>query len=803
MISQKSVRLFLTLFGSLLNCLPILLFSEEKAFSPLEEFNKEPVNNIIELTLLERLAKEHPQSSIYWYELGNAYYKAHLWGEAIIFFKRSLEIKPNNPDAKVLLGYAILFRHMAKGDLQESQALFENVLKEYPTYEDAKKGIDRIKNIEKPIQPVPIEVKLENIVKKHPENAEYLYQRGNEYYKAKKWDEAIVFLKKSLELKPNNADAKVLLGYAILFKHIANIDLHESQALFENVLTDYPKYEEAKKGIERIKKIEEPLQTEPATVIAKKEAPPEKIEKKEAAAEKPKENVEDLLKVAKDLSKEEDYSGAIEIYLYLTKKFPKNAEYFFNLGVQYRLAKSFNEAIEALTHALELKPDYQDALVALGSIYSNVEKISLSLKYLSLAIQLNPKNVDALMALANVQKILEHDAHAKYLYETVLEIEPENLDAIKSLASIEYNNLQFKESSGLYRFLYFKTGDRLTYIPTLFDVTSHTRPSFLTQSSIAEEKEKSAFTGKWEASIKYLNASAALVFPINNNWRATLSARTGTMKQKNLISNTVLFDVEFDGGALKTEWFINKWWTIIGTAGVEWDLNHDKKAFLPTQHGEKFLPGLIFRYSDNVDTVYFGEATDTYVFRDFVKKHLRVFTRDAILTSYKHDFGNNYLLGADGAWLFYQDPIHNQEQDFSGWFQMGIPYFEDTFSAGYNCIYRQFNKETTGYYSFQYQLTHWLRVHWLKKWCQGFRCDAEYWHGWRITRGKNPQQQIVVNPLNAIIPVITQGNQIDWVFLTIGYNPSSRFDSFLSGSYYHDSFDYTIWLAKIGIEWRF
>jgi len=139
----------------------------------------------------------------------------------------------------------------------------------------------------------------------------------------------------------------------------------------------------------------------------------------------------------------------------------------------------------------------------------------------------------------------------------------------------------------------------------------------------------------------------------------------------------------------------------------------------------------------------------------------------------------------------------------NAWAQVGIPYFEENLSLRYHSEYLQFKEETNGYYSFEYQWTHWLKLRFYKSWLFGGRIEALYWHGWRTVRGKNPQQQITTGPLTTLIPVTTIENQIDAVYLTLGYNPTTHFDIWFSGSYWHDSYDYTVVSGKCWVECRF
>ena len=383
-----------------------------------------------------------------------------------------------------------------------------------------------------------------------------------------------------------------------------------------------------------------------------------------------------------------------------------------------------------------------------------------------------------------------------------MDVAPEDKDVWTAYGGYLLTERRYEEGLSTYRYLVSLTDDNETYRATLFDTLSYIEPSCFIKGGAAEEKEKDSFTHVWVASLKYWNAEMGILWPPNERYRISARARCSETKQSLLVSNTTQFNYTSVGGSIRGEWFYNPYWTFVTDANMEWINNKGNNNLLPTEHGVKFEPTVTFRYMKTPHTVLFGETTDTIPYRDFTKGHVRVITRETALFSYQRDFSDTRFFGVDLAWLWYQDPIHNQEQDANGWLQVGIPYLEDFFTARYHCEYRHFYHEVSGYYSFQYQLTQWLKLHCIKKWLSGVRFDLEYWHGWRTTRGRNPQQEIIVVPTTPL-PVVTVENQIDQIFLTLGYNPTEYCDLSATGSFYHDSFDYTIVAGRLLFDWRF
>lgn len=460
-------------------------------------------------------------------------------------------------------------------------------------------------------------------------------------------------------------------------------------------------------------------------------------------------------------------------------------------------------AVEAFRKTLDLKPDHSDALVALGNQYLFFNCYPLAYEMFIRGTAAAPKDPNAWLGLARTEALLEMPNSAETHFLAAIDIEPNNADFLKPYASFLLGRKRFIESETAYQQLVNLDNDEAPYRSTLFTIGAYTSPTFFARGGGVVEQEKDLFSKKWSTSLTTNVYEGGVIYPFHDRFRLTVRGRWIDVKQRNLIAKTTLFDTKAAGAGVRGEWVIDPYWTVTADALIEWIDNNNSFATLPTKNGTKFEPSLLFRYNKGLDTIFFGEATDSWIFKNFDKGYVSVFTREALLAGYQRDFNDQIYAGADVAWLWYQDPIHNQEQDINVWAQAGLPYFEENLSVRYHSEYRQFRKETTGYYSFEYQWTHWLKFRWLKNWDFGGRCELLYWHGWRTIRGKNPQQQITTTALAAIAPVVTVENQIDSIFLTLGYNPTTDFDISATGNYYHDSFDYTVWGGKLALEWRF
>lgn len=712
------------------------------------------------------------------YELGRKYYEEKEYDKSIAAYRRSLEIQPSNSDAHVGLGYALLIRNASREDLLEAKSEFQKALEIYPDYTDAKNGIERIDIL------LAQEVQTKNPTKE----AQEYYDLGQEQAKRKNWNKAIEWYRHSLELQPNNPDAKVGLGYALIFNSPSHKDLIEAKQLFEEVLKEHPEYADAKEGLIRIETLLSP--------------PPPIVKTKEVEEPTPPDQI--LLEKANRLIKEDQISGAIEIYYSLLAEHPDNPELYFLLGKGYSALELPQKAVKAFEQAIALKPDYSDALVALGNQLFILKNFIRAREVFDQAISLDSKNSDALFGLARTQAQLGYYRHADRLYYLALQLNSESVEIRHSYAAFLLEQKSYRASESLFRSVVFLEKDNKKYRSTLFDLSSHTRPSGFASGGWGKEMEKDQISGRWVASIRYIYGEGGFAYPVNDRVRLTTKVNYWNTKQVYLLSGITQFNAQSVGASLKGEWFYNPYWTVVANLMVEWIWNaQNKNSLLPVKKNILFEPTLTFRYERDGHLVSFGELADSWIYRNFCDLDTLVFERNAGYLLYQYTLNPTTKIGASSTWIWYQDPIHNQEQDILAWLETSLPCFlKEILYPGYLCEYRQFKKITSAYYSFDYQLTHWLQIRLTKNWLSGARIEAKYWHGWRTTKGRNPQQQIVVIP-NVLAPITTIHYQINQAFLTLGYTPSTRFDISLTGAYYKDSFDYTTYGAKLAMEWRF
>ncbi|MCH9609224.1 MAG: Cell division coordinator CpoB [Chlamydiales bacterium] len=202
--------------------------------------------------LLRELLLENPEDPYILYSLGRAYYSHGDKREAEPLLKKSLSINPDNADAHLFLG--LIYEQSDRKE--EAEKEFQAVLKLIPDYEDAKLALERIEESKKPVVEkekfTPEQKRMIEEAKKaekerdyitasrlwyqlysdDPTNAFFTYRMGQVLGWMSRPHEAIYFLKKTLELAPDQTDAMLRLG----FQEMALGRNKMAQSLFEDIL---------------------------------------------------------------------------------------------------------------------------------------------------------------------------------------------------------------------------------------------------------------------------------------------------------------------------------------------------------------------------------------------------------------------------------------------------------------------------------------------------------------------------------------------------------------------------------------
>jgi tetratricopeptide (TPR) repeat protein/TolB-like protein len=122
---------------------------------------------------------------------------------------------------------------------------------------------------------------------------------------------------------------------------------------------------------------------------------------------------------------EEDLGKATQLLVELTAKFPREKEFFLELGSCYYSLLMFDDAEAAYKTALTLDPEYGDALNGLGYLYAGKEDHERAIKYFERYASVNPGDANPLDSMAEMYFRMGKLDRAVSLYERALAVKPD------------------------------------------------------------------------------------------------------------------------------------------------------------------------------------------------------------------------------------------------------------------------------------------------------------------------------------------------------------------------------------------
>jgi tetratricopeptide (TPR) repeat protein len=156
--------------------------------------------------------------------------------EAIIHYKKALQIKPNDPEAHVSFGYALLQKGMA----DEAIIHFQQALQIKPNYAQAHNNLGDVLAQKGRVDEAIVQFKEALQIK--PDYAEACYNLANALLQKGRVDEAITQFQKALQIKPNYAEACYNLGNTLFQKG----EIDEAIVRYQRALQIKPDYTNAR-----------------------------------------------------------------------------------------------------------------------------------------------------------------------------------------------------------------------------------------------------------------------------------------------------------------------------------------------------------------------------------------------------------------------------------------------------------------------------------------------------------------------------------------------------------------------------
>jgi len=395
----------------------------------------------------------NPENNKYYYNLGNLYDEIGSFNEAIMCYKKSLELKNtirsnlNNQNSQnnlsndnesdtnksnissgigtgsSIASYVVYNNlgliYLKTNQLENAFSSFKSAVKLNCEYEEALNNLlnlgihyDDINNYEFAIKCYNLIIECfysnnsatssSNLIKKsqtlmsnsNDTNIQILesayFNNGNSYNQIGKYQEAINFYKKAIELNPTNDFIYFNLGF-----------MYESVNSLGEALLSYQK-----------------------------------------AIDLSNINVEYYYQKANVLFKLEQYEQADEVYNIILKLDKHHYKSLNNIGLIHDKFNRNGEAIKCYLSAIEVNPKYEDAHFNLGFSYGNANKLDESVKSYNIVLSINPNNDKALNNLGDVYKKQGNFQNAVECYKKLLEKDPKNESLLFNLGNTydELNN---------------------------------------------------------------------------------------------------------------------------------------------------------------------------------------------------------------------------------------------------------------------------------------------------------------------------------------------------------------------------
>jgi tetratricopeptide (TPR) repeat protein len=768
-------------------------------------------------SLFETVLKQQPASVDALLGLGRVREVQGRYNEAKALYEQGLKIEPHHQEIQERLAHL----HPSDSPKKKQPSSQENVVnssqeqkspskltlnsEEKHLAQEAKQRLDQ-KDYQQAIQ-----LYLQ-LIRSQPNQADFHFLIGQAYSRSNQKTQAMAAFNRAIELNAEHQDARVSLAYL----YMAEGNLEKSDALFRIVLNHSPKYVDAIVGLGRIKLLQkhpeeakklfqEALSIESTHQLAK-ESLMQLNGSSTLSKKRVPEWVKQQLEESKRLEQQQDFHQALCIYQKLVQAFPKNSDYLFKLGQLYTRIKQPQLAKEAFYQVLALDANHHDARSALAYLYLFDQDLSTSQLLFEMVLEIHPSHAEALAGLGQIAaKKRCLNIAEEYFVQALRQ------DANQVFALTHYGNLlreqkrwQFAKST----YLHLKELEPTDFVipKILFDLRGYTDPSWLVKGTYAEEEERDQESDQPVARLVDWTKQIECILPVHDRLRCSLRVIRQEIKQINLLSKTNLYDAWIDSYIFKTEFFFTPKWTLSMFGNLTEAKNKSRKSILRTIQDRLFNPGILARYEDLSQRFYAQALYTPFLTRDFKKQRTYLIKIGDIGISYEKDFCYQSKLGSRADYYFYEDRVHNRAYWLTGWAQTGLIPFEENVAFRYQIDYRRFKKEVPDYYTFQYQLTHWLSLRYSQTWCDSWYLEAEFWHGWRWTKGKDPQSPLIPDiqdiPFEDL-PITTVFSYIDRFVISLTKTFGDRWQVNLGAQGTRDSFDYTTWLVEGTVCYRF
>jgi tetratricopeptide (TPR) repeat protein len=368
-----------------------------------------------------------------------------------------LKEKADNPEA-LLLRASVLMRQKKQAD---ASALIESVLKANPNHIDAlllnaiiymeKDNLDKAfesvnaaikldeKNISLRMFKIQLDAKNKNIdavitdykdlIASNPDNPEFKITLAKIYAQSGKKAEAEELLNGLITAKPDDVKQKLML-----LDFLAVAEPEKVQEKFNQFTEQY-------------KKQSKTLLSFAGWMIAQKNVDEaKKVLNQVVALDDKNDSLAAKVMLAKIAFSQKELETAKKI---TDEILSKNSNYIDAKVLQARLLLAnakYDEAIEFLSKILWEKSDSEETLILLGQTYAIKGNQKEAAKQFASILEFNPANLQALMYLYDNAVAIKDVGYAQQLIEKALRIEPENLILLEKLVKLDLLTSKWDEA---------------------------------------------------------------------------------------------------------------------------------------------------------------------------------------------------------------------------------------------------------------------------------------------------------------------------------------------------------------------
>lgn len=290
----------------------------------------------------------------------------------------------------------------------------------------------------------------------------YNNNMGNMLFEQKRFSEAAQFFKKTIQYKPDFAEAHFNLGLALVrdgkdekalphFEKTIQLrpDIFDAYTNIGNIYMDISKQKEAVKFYRKALKLK-PFDMVISVNLSLALLATQEMEDAENtlldALEYLPDSPELLFNLGNIYQNHNNGVKAIECYTKSLKNAPFDSKIHYNLGTTFMESKQYTDAIPFFEATLKLSPENTQALNNMGLVHLKIGDNQTALTYYEKAINLRDDFAEAHNNIGLVYKVLEQKDKAMQHFERAIEIDLQFGEAFHNLAEIQRESHMFDEA---------------------------------------------------------------------------------------------------------------------------------------------------------------------------------------------------------------------------------------------------------------------------------------------------------------------------------------------------------------------